>query len=99
MQRTVTWLGKPDMEPMPKGGLSAEEARATLGVFWALWDHAAGSGPLREELAGRIAQVAKGISATPAADARKILTDLSAKLKDDAENAAAREAVEAAVHR
>jgi len=82
MQRTVTWLGKPDWGPMPKEGLSADETRKTLAVFSALWDHTASYPTLRKELAGRIEQVSKSITWKPDADTAKILDDLAAKRKD-----------------
>jgi hypothetical protein len=97
MQLIVTWLGKPDMEPMPKEGLSAEETRATLRVFLQLWDHTETSAELRQELAGRIAQVAKAISGKPDAETAKILNGLSTKLKD--QPGAAHDEVESALQR
>jgi hypothetical protein len=99
LQRSVTWLGKPDLEPMPKDGLSRNETRANLAVFLELWDYTVESRPLRTELAGRIAQMAKRIPAPPDAATAKILTDLAAKLADQPENATAYEAVESVLRK
>jgi hypothetical protein len=99
MQRTVTWLGRPDADPMPKEGLSANEARETLAVFSVLWDHAEGSDALRQELARRIAQIARGISGLPDAETAKVLEDLAAKLKDQSDWVSAYDAVRSAIHR
>jgi hypothetical protein len=80
MQRSVTWLGHPDMEPMPKAGLSAQETRDTLSLFSKLWEHSEGKTALRNELAERIAQVAGGITAKPDAETLAILQDLAKKV-------------------
>ncbi len=99
MQRSVTWLAKPDSDPMLEGDLSADETRETLAMFSALWDHTETSAPLREELAHRIGQVAKAIAAKPDAATAKILTELAAKLKDQPGFAGEFEAVSAALAR
>ncbi len=99
MQRSVTWLAKPDSDPMLEGDLSADETRETLAMFLGLWDHTAASAPLREELARRIGQVAKAIAAKPDAATAKMLTELAAKLKDQPEFAGEYEAVSGALAR
>ncbi len=99
MQRSVTWLGKPDSDPMPREGLSADEARETLAMFLGLWEHAAASAPVREELAHRIGQVANAISTKPDAATAAMLTELAAKLKDQPAFAGEYEAVSAALGR
>jgi hypothetical protein len=99
MQCTVTWLGEPDVDPMPRDGLSAEEADKTLRVFADLWDHTTGSNALRRELSARIAQVAKVISGKPGPETLKILSALAPKLKAEANAEAASRAVEEALGR
>jgi hypothetical protein len=54
---------------------------------------------LRTELAARIAQVAKGISAKPDAETGKILEELAGKLKGEGGDEAAFEAVSAALRK
>ncbi len=97
MQRSVTWLGKPDVEPMPKDGLPPDEARETLALFLDLWDHTADKAALRTELAGRITVVSKSIK--PDAATAKILEGLARKLKDDPLASAAHASVEEALGR
>jgi hypothetical protein len=99
MQRSVTWLGKPDMEPMPKEGMSKGDLRAILNVFLQLWDPAEGSAPLRDELAKRITQVANGISGPPDTDTTNVLNDLATKLDKQSEFGAASEAIRKAVRK
>ena len=48
MQRSVTWLGKPAVDPVPKTGLPPAEARAVLSLFARLWDQSANLGGLCE---------------------------------------------------
>jgi HEAT repeat protein len=97
MQRLVTWLGKPDLEPLPKDGLPPAETRETLAVFRDLWDYTEKHAALRTELAGRVAQLAKAIASRPDDETRQILTELAEKLKAEPGLANAHEAVEAAL--
>ncbi|HEY2342967.1 MAG TPA: hypothetical protein VGH90_08065, partial [Chthoniobacteraceae bacterium] len=97
MQRLVSWLGKPDMNPLPKEGLDQEETHATLSAFRDLWDFTEDRTELRAELAGRITQVAKSIAVRPDDATRQILTDLAEKLKRDSISAEAHDAVSQAL--
>jgi hypothetical protein len=63
MQRSVTWLGKPGLSPMPKAGLEPEEMLKTLVVFSNLWESTSGRAALRQELLSRIREVAKSVRA------------------------------------
>ncbi len=96
MQRSVTWLGKPESDPIPREGLSGDETRETLAMFLGLWEHTEASAALREELAHRIGQVAKAISAKPDAATAAMLTELAAKLKGQPAFAGEYEAVSGA---
>jgi hypothetical protein len=81
LQRSVTWLGKPDVEPMPKEGLSAEELHKTLALFSKLWDLGALSAALREELSIRIEQVTKAAGQNPDPKIAGLSKSLTEKLK------------------
>ncbi|HEY2343888.1 MAG TPA: HEAT repeat domain-containing protein, partial [Chthoniobacteraceae bacterium] len=82
MQRSVTWLGKPDMDPLPKEGLSPEETRTTLALFEKLWTHTANFAALRTELAQRIEQVANAKLTELDEDTAKLARDLLAKSQE-----------------
>ncbi|HEY2342571.1 MAG TPA: HEAT repeat domain-containing protein [Chthoniobacteraceae bacterium] len=99
LQRLVTWLGKPDASPLPKDGLASEEARATLKLFSRFWDHTVGRKALRLELAGRIAQIAKDGVQQSDVEAVRLLSDLAAKMKDDASCADTYHALEEALRK
>ena len=97
MQRLVTWLGKPDLEPLPKVGLPPAETRETLAAFRDLWDYTEKHAALRTELAGRIAQLAKAVASRPDDETRQILTEFAEKLKAEPGLADAYEVVESAL--
>lgn len=99
LQRSVTWLGQPVIDPMPKAGLSPAETQKTLELFLALWDHAADCAALRAEISRQIEKVAARITVKPDAETQKVLNDLAAKLKDQPAEAAADAAVEAALRK
>ncbi len=93
LQKSVTWLGKPDIDPMPRRGLSPEEARESLDLFSKLWDYTTGRANFRKELSKRIGEVADAISWKLDAETARILNDLGAKLKNEPDAAASLDAV------
>jgi hypothetical protein len=99
LQRAVTWLGRPDSEPMPKQGISEDEACKALDVFEALWDRTVRTVALREELAGRIAEVANALRAPIKTNAAKTLEALRKTLQNQAGAGQAYEAVNGALLR
>lgn len=102
---SVRWLGKPAADPMPANGkgLDAAEQSAVLGMLLKLWPHSAPHPALRQEMAGRIAEVAQSIRAVPEEKVAALLKNLDEQLKADAvaesqeASAMAREAVEGAL--
>lgn len=97
---SVRWLGRPANDPMPAQGLSAAEQQAVLSMLLKLWPHSLPHPALRREMAGRIAQVARGITTAPEEKVAELLKKLEAELKADAvadsqeASAKAREAVQ-----
>jgi HEAT repeat protein len=99
---SVRWLGKPAADPMLAygRGLDAAEQQAVLGMLLRLWPHSVPHPALRQEMAGRIADVAQSISAVPEEKVAALLKNLDAALKADAvaesqeASAKAREVVE-----
>jgi hypothetical protein len=83
---SVRWLGRPTESPMPANGkgLSAAEQSAVLGMLLRLWPHSAAYPALRQEMAGRIAQVAQSITTVPDDAVTDLLKKLGAELKADA---------------
>jgi HEAT repeat protein len=104
---SVRWLGHPAAAPMPANGkaLTTAEQQAVLGMLLSLWPHSASYPALRQEMAGRIAQVAQSITVVPDAAVTALLKKLGAELKADAvadsqaASTKAREAVERALAR
>lgn len=100
---SVRWLGRPAKDPMPAQGLSAAEQKAVLSMLLKLWPHSLPHPALRREMAGRIAQVARGITAAPEEKVAELLKKLESELKANAvvdsqeASARAREAVEKAL--
>ncbi len=82
---SVRWLGKPAASPMPANGaaLSAQDQQAVLGMLLTLWPHSAPFPALRQEMAGRIAQVAQGISAASEEKVAELLKKMDGLLKAD----------------
>jgi HEAT repeat protein len=93
MQRSVTWLGKPILDPMPKEGLSRQETNETLILLRDLWDRAASRSALRTAVSERIAQLAHGITSKPPPEIAKVLSELAMKLKSQNGARSAYEAV------
>jgi hypothetical protein len=93
LQKTVTWLGKPEIDPIPKQGLSPDEARESLELFSKLWDYTKGRANFRKELSKRIAEVANALSWKLDAETATILNDLGMKLKNQPDVAASLDAV------
>ena len=81
MQRSVTWLGKPAVDPMPKAGLPPAEAQAVLSLFARLWDQSANLAPLRKELVARVAEIAKRLPTKADPETQKLLNELKSKTK------------------
>ena len=54
----LTWLGNEDRKGIPEK-LTTEEGREILQLFDETWKHSEGLKPLRKDLAGKIAEVAK----------------------------------------
>ena len=83
---SVRWLGKPAADPMPAKGaaLSVAEQQAVLHMLLILWPHSASYPALRVEMAGRIVQVAQGISAAPDEAVSGLLKKIGEQLKADA---------------
>ncbi len=95
---SVRWLGKPAADPMPATGkgLSATEQQAVLSMLLTLWPHSAPFPALRQEMAGRIAQVAQGITAAPEEKVVVLLKKMDELLKAD--DVAETKAVSAKAH-
>ena len=81
---SVRWLGSPAADPMPTAGLSATEQQAVLGMLHKLWPHSASHPALRREMAGRIAQVARSITAAPDEAVTALLKSLNEQLRANA---------------
>jgi HEAT repeat protein len=99
MQRSVSWLGKPDSVPSLQTGGTPGETQETLVLFLRLWDHTADKPALRAELVERIAQVAKTVAARPDVATANALNSLAGKLKFEPSANPAYEAVEDALRR
>ncbi len=84
MLQSVRWLGQPSADPMPAKGLSVAEQQAVLGMLLKLWPASAAHPALRREMAGRIGDVARGITTAPEPKVVALLGKLDAELKADA---------------
>jgi HEAT repeat protein len=84
--RSVRWLGRPSAAPMPVNGeaLTAAEQQAVLGMLLKLWPHSASYQALRQEMAGRIRDVAQSITTAPEEKVGELLTKMDELLKTDA---------------
>ncbi|HEY2344084.1 MAG TPA: hypothetical protein VGH90_13665, partial [Chthoniobacteraceae bacterium] len=76
--------GKPDVEPITKEGLSADEARKTLAVFAKIWKPASQHPALRDELVQRINQISKSIAGPLDPDTAKLLRELGTLVNEPA---------------
>jgi len=87
--RSVRWLGRSAVNPMPDGGLDAPETLAVLTVLSKLWEHTKEYPGLRKELCERLGEVAGRMSWAPDTATKKVLGDLAEKLKADKQPASA----------
>jgi hypothetical protein len=99
--QTVRWLGRPEVEPMPEGGLARGDARDLLNEFSKIWESSKAYPALRRELSQRIGEVSQRISWMPDEATSKILNTLDEQLRADSAPAAttARELVQGALNR
>ena len=82
---SVRWLGHPAATPMPANGaaLSAAEQQSVLHMLHTLWPHSAKYPALRQEMAGRIADVAQSLTTAPEEKTAALLRSLDEQLKAD----------------
>lgn len=82
---SVRWLGRPSADPMAVNGgaFSVAEQQAILHMLLMLWPHSVSFPALRQEMAGRISDVAQSISAAPEEKVAELLTKMDELLKTD----------------